>query len=140
MTPIVEFMFLKFPENPIQRMKFTDKELKEFEDYLTDLNNKLSNFTVKDASSNLAARQDYPEKGFGGPLVCSKCKSPNELKNDGSKRYCCPMKFPFKYYALCDEDDNIIRTSFEPINANETKGQYCVPRRFGGCPAFNKKP
>lgn len=139
LAPVVEFLFLKFPEDPVQRLRFSVAELDAFEVYLSECSAKLNNFGYKDAVKNFAAKQQYPKEGFGGPLMCGKCKQPNMLKTDGSPQWYCQYKFAFDYYVLCGENDEVVKTSFTPLEENPAKNQYVVKKSYKGCPAFAKK-
>jgi hypothetical protein len=138
LQPVVEFLFLKFPDAPIQRLRFSEAELEEFEEYLKQTSDKIGRFSPRDATTNLAAKKPMPSEGFSGPLLCGRCKKPNETKADGSPKWGCSFKFPFEYYSLCNDKDETVSTSLEKMTADESKGQYVVKRRYAGCPHFNK--
>jgi hypothetical protein len=140
---ISEFLFLKFPledckDSGIIKMKPIDEDdLDGFETQLTQIQNYIDNFSVKDAVSNLAARQPYPsDNSFSGPLQCGRAKYPNELKKDGSIMWHCPMKFGFEYYVTLNED-NVAIKSYLNIHEIPSKAKY-EKRKYEGCPAIKK--
>ena len=63
LKPVVQFLFLKFPEDPIQELRYQDEQLDGFELYLNELSKLINNFTEEDAKSNFAADQKFPAKG-----------------------------------------------------------------------------
>ena len=75
---VSEFLFLKFDldENSnnsgVVRMKPLDSgELQGFELQLSEIQQYLDNFTIKEAKSNFAARQNFPKVGsFSGRILC----------------------------------------------------------------------
>ncbi len=146
LIPIVDFIFLQFPKEPIQRLKFSDDQLKGFEIFLAQVYAQMEKFTNEDATKNFAARQKAPKEGFKGPLLCGWnfkqgfVKKEGELKKDGvTPKFVCSYRFPFDYWALCDEDGKVIKTSKKNnLLAQESKGQFVVKKRYGGCPAFIK--
>ncbi len=147
LTPIVDFIFLQFPDNPIQRLRFKDVELAGFEYFLADIAKQMENFTEKDALKHLAAHEPFPDKtaGFRGPLLCGwagkgPVNSPDQLKKSGDPMFYCSYKFPFSYWALCNEDGDTLKTSRENnLKADKSKGQFVIKRSYLGCPAWNKK-
>ena len=140
LLPIVEFIFLQFPENPVQRLKFSKSSLDDFELYLAEMSRLVNSFTIDDAKKNYAGDKPMPKKGFSGPLMCGRAKKKGELKKDGTPMWACQYKFPFEYYALCNEDDNVIKTSFEDDLVPKTsKGEYIIKKKYAGCPRWNKK-
>ncbi len=142
LTPIVDFIFLQFPKDPIQRLRFSDQQLRGFELFLSDIQEKLDSFTREDAVSDLAAKQPYTKDGgFKGPLVCGRAKKKGELKKDGTPMYYCPMKFPFSYFALCNEAGETLRTSFvkAELKPKKDKDEFVIKKKYFGCPHFNKK-
>jgi len=141
--PVVDFIFLKFPEDPVKRSKFTDKELDEFEQYLGEVYEKIDNFTEKDASSNFAAAK-FPEgKGFNGKLQCGWnwkqgfVQSPDEKKKDGSPKYYCPYRFPFEYWALVNnETGEVSKTCFLDEVLAPKEGHSIIKKKYRGCKFF----
>ena len=148
MVPIVDFIFLQFPDEPIQRLKFKPAELQGFEYLLEGITKKMENFTLKDAKDNLAAKQPIPGNGggFKGPLVCGwagrgPVTSPDQKKKNGDPMYFCSYKFPFDYWKLIDEDGAIITTSRnkKELKPDNSKGESIIPAQYAGCPAFFKR-
>lgn len=140
LLPIVEFIFLQFPEKPVQRLKFSTEAIQEFEDYLGEMSRLVNNFTIADAKKDYAANRPMPKGGFSGPLLCGRAKQKGQLKKDGTPMWHCQYKFPFDYYALCNDDDEVIKTSFEDNLVPKTdKGEYVILKKYKGCPRWNKK-
>lgn len=101
----------------------------------------VDNFTEKDAISNMAANQPYPEKGGGfcGPMMCG-AKNKGELKLDGSPKYVCPYRHPFDYFVLLDKETREIKDSAFTLEELEVSDSVVVEKRtFLGCPAFSNK-
>jgi hypothetical protein len=121
----------------------SDQELQGFENYLTEVQKYLDNFTEKTAMSNMAAKADYPkDNSFGGPIMCGKAKK-GELKKDGTPAWCCSAKFDLKYYHIKDENGKLIDSCFLS-DLGEYKEKYKDKKvtfkifEYIGCPAFNK--
>ena len=135
----VEFQFLRFPEQPIIEIKASEELLKGFEHYLEYIYKIISNYSEKDAHSNFAINQPMPKKheGFKGPLNCGFAKYKGHLKKDGNLMWHCEHKFAYDYYALLDENNQIIKTAMTP---EELKGSgEIVKRHYEGCPAHAQK-
>jgi hypothetical protein len=143
LIPIVEFLLLQFPENPLRRVKFSNADLDKFEEYLGEVYGKIDNFTEKDASSNFAAAK-FPEgKGFNGKLQCGWnwkqgfVQSPDEKKKDGSPKYYCPYRFPFDYWALVNnETGEVSKTCFLDEKLEEKAGHSVIKKKYRGCKFF----
>ena len=149
-----EFLFLKFevardllghPSKGIVEMEeLTEDELEGFEYQLTEIQKYLESFGKEEASSNFAATQGYPSDGtFGGPLVCGKdgfkiSRGEPLLDKNGDpiKAYICPFRKSFEYYALLDEDGDVVKTSFidEKDKLKKKKGYSIEKRTYDGCP------
>ena len=140
LQPIVEFIFLQFPASPVQRLKFSEATLTGFEHYLADVSKKLSKFGLKEAMSDYAADKDMPDEGFSGPLMCGRAKEKGEMKKDGTPKYACQYKFPFRYFSLCREDGTAISSAFseDDLKPDEAKGEFVVALNYLGCPRWNK--
>jgi len=139
--PIVDFLMLQFGgEGFTQRARFSDEELNEFEEFLAKEYEEMSNFTEEDSVSDLAANQGFPkpQEGFSGRLVCGRSNYPGEMKKDGSKPlWACSLKFKFDYFALCDDDGEVIKTSKkDDLVPKLEKGEFVIKKKYGGCPAF----
>ena len=133
LEPEVRFSFLRFPEDPMVKVKFNDNTLKGFEYYLEYIQNKINNFTEEDSRKNLAFNQKNV-KGFKGKLMCGFAKCKGQLKKDGTPMFHCPYKFQFKYFVLKDKDGKTIKSSFE--NGLIPKdGEKVSELHYTGCPA-----
>ena len=150
----VEFLFLKFNldkdllgnkgDGVITMEKICDSELEGFEYQLTSIQEYLDNFSKEDACSNFAANQNYPsDKTFGGPLMCGKegfKKSRGELVLDksGNKipNFICEHRLPFEYFAIVNEDGEVIKTSKKESDLNPEKNQFIEKKQYSGCPHF----
>jgi hypothetical protein len=143
LKPVVDFVFLQFPADPVKRVKFTDEQLNEFEEYLGEVYEKIDKFTEKDASSNFAAEK-YPQgKGFNGKLQCGwnykqgHIQSPDETKKDGSPKFRCPYRFPMEYLALVnDETGEIAHTCFLDEILKPREGHSIIQKKYRGCKFF----
>jgi hypothetical protein len=141
----MEFLFLKqdLDDGGVMPMQPKTKyELVGFEHELTAYQKYADTFTEKTATSNLAALQGMPKDGsFSGKLLCGFASKPNELKKDGTPKWCCTYKFPFEYFAVIDKDKKIKKTAFtkkELSNYPLQKDDKIEKRKYAGCPAFNK--
>jgi hypothetical protein len=133
LDPEVQFCFLRFPEDPIVKVKFNENTLKGLEHYLAHVQDKIDNFTEEDAHKNFALNQKDVE-GFRGKLMCGFANKPGELKKDGTPKYVCPYKFPFKYFVLKDKDGKTLKSS----KTNDFKlkeGEKVIELEYNGCPA-----
>ncbi len=139
LKPVVDFCFLQFSDDPLSRPDITEDGLEGFKEFLGDVYRKMSKFTKEDAESNLAAKQSYPKEGFKGPLVCGYSKYPNHIKpSTGEPYFACAFKWPRNYYALCNSDDEVIRTSTkkEDLIPKNEEGEYVITKKYLGCPHF----
>jgi len=134
-TPIVRFIFLQFPENPVQEVKFSDDTLKGFEHYLAATQETVDNFTEKDAYSNFAADKGMPKEGFSGKLMCGFSNKHGELKKDGTLKWKCPFKLAFFYHVLI-KDNKIIKSAFKSEELHPADGETIEKRTYSGCPKF----
>ena len=137
---IVEFLFLRFPKSPSQQIRFTKEQLSGFEYYLEHVYTIINNFTESDAKSNLASTKPMPKRdeGFCGPLNSGFAKYKGQLKKDGTLMWHCPFKFDFEYYSLIDADGNLLKTSFNKEDLDESKGEI-KHQSYGGCPAHTRQ-
>jgi ATP-dependent helicase/DNAse subunit B len=136
LKPVVEFLFLRFPKKPIQRLEFSDDALEGFEYYLEEVYKSIRNFDEKDAESNFAADKPIPKEGFSGKLMCGFAKEKGQLKKDGSLMWHCPYKFDFSYHALKDKNGNVLKTDFENTFSPK-KGETVEKMNYDGCPRHN---
>lgn len=139
---ITEFLFLKFPKQPVQEIEISKDQMSGFEYYLADLFKMINNFTKEDAKSNYASRQPYPsDKTFGGPLNCGFAKRPGQLKKDGSLMWHCSFKFPFDYFVVIDKDGKQLRSARHEEELTDLgEGEKIEMKHYEGCPAHCGSP
>jgi len=121
-NPEVEFVFLRFPKEPIQPVKFTDDELAGFEVYLKHVYEKVSNFSENDACQNFAA-DDVKSKWL--------CQA--------GVTWVCPFKNPMWYYSIYDKDGNFVKSFFtaeEAKAAKKDETQVIKKFKYEGCPRW----
>jgi hypothetical protein len=117
LKPIVKFLFLRFPKQPIQELIFTDEQIKGFEHYLEHINNYINKFNEESARANFA------------------------VDNQKNKWMCqvggwkCPYKDPYKYYVKVNDKGEVVETSLEN-NFKDIKGFKVETRDYEGCPKF----
>lgn len=120
LKPIVRFLFLRFPKQPIQELEFTEDQIKGFEHYLEHINDYINNFDENAARANFA------------------------IDNDKSKWMCgvgnwrCPYRDPYEYYVKLNEKDEVIETNLDGKFKNIT-GFKIEKRKYNGCPKFNSQ-
>tara|TARA_R100000808_G_scaffold24828_1_gene58620 strand:- start:2862 stop:3836 length:975 start_codon:yes stop_codon:yes gene_type:complete len=116
----VEFVFLKFPNQPLQQITIPEEQLKGFEHYLAFIYKQLNSFTKDQAKTNYA-KDKMATKFF--------CKAGSHWK--------CPYLEPYDYYSLEDEEGNILKGAFtkEELEPAATNGNRVVKKRYEGCPA-----
>lgn len=132
LSALVKFIFLRFPNQPIQEVQFDEETLEGFEMYLEHINKIVDNYDESDADSDFAADKDMPKKGFSGPLLCGFAKQPGQLKKDGTPMWHCPYKFAFEYYEKVDDEGNVIFSSKQ-----KPKGKY-NKKFYSGCPKYKQ--
>lgn len=137
----VDFIFLRFPDDPVQTLEYTPEDLEGFEDYLEHVQEKMNNFSLRDARLNLAANKGYPDKeeGFCKRAMCGRGNVEGQLKNDGTPYWSCPFKYPFEYYQLVNRQGQLIESSKDrrELEGKVKKGWLIRDAAFPGCPAFN---
>jgi len=117
LKPIVKFLFLRFPKQPIQELIFTDEQIKGFEHYLEHINDYINKFNEESARANFA------------------------IDNQKNKWMCqvggwkCPYKDPYKYYVKVNDKGEVVETSLEN-NFKDIKGFKVETRDYEGCPKF----
>jgi hypothetical protein len=117
LKPIVKFLFLRFPKQPIQELIFTDEQIKGFEHYLEHINDYINKFNEESARANFA------------------------VDNQKNKWMCqvggwkCPYKDPYKYYVKVNDEGQVVETSLEN-NFKDIKGFKVETRDYEGCPKF----
>ena len=145
---VVDFVFLRFPKEPVQEIEFDETVLEGFEIYLKSVHNKINDFKYKDAIENFAAYVK-PKGGFNGKLLCGFAKEPGQLKKDGTPMWHCPYKFAFDYYRVTEietgvvkmyqEDDDFINNMTASDFVGDKNSKYKFQKlEYGGCPAHRK--
>jgi hypothetical protein len=120
LKPIVKFLFLRFPKQPIQELSFDDNEIKGFEHYLEHINQYVDNFDENSAQANFA------------------------IDNVKNKWMCqvggwkCPYKDPYEYYVKLNDKNEIVESSLDGKFKN-IEGFKIEKRTYEGCPKFNNK-
>ena len=117
LKPIVKFLFLRFPKQPIQELIFTDEQIKGFEHYLEHINDYINKFDEESARANFAVDSQ---------------KNKWMCQVGGWK---CPYKDPYKYYVKVNEKGEVVETSLEN-NFKDIKGFKVETRDYEGCPKF----
>lgn len=115
---IFNFLFIKFPRQPLQELEFSDEQLNGFEHYLSHLYKLINNFTLKEAKANYAA--DEPKNSW----LCS-----------AGKTWVCPLKNSFDYYVLLDKDSRVLQSSYDN-DLKPEEGQAVEKRHYEGCPRW----
>lgn len=137
--PKMRFIFLQFPDDPIQTAEFSDDVLRGFEYYLANTQEKFEKFTERDAYLNFAADQGMPSDGsFGGTLSCGFAKKPGQLKKDGTLMWHCPFKFAYDYF-IVKKDGKTIRSYLKQEDVTLKEGEVMETARYDGCPRFRDR-
>jgi hypothetical protein len=118
LKPIVRFLFLRFPKQPIQELEFDDNQIKGFEHYLEYVNAHINNFDINSAESNFAS--DNPKNKW----MC------------GVGNWKCPYKDSFEYYVKLNDKNEIIESNFDG-KFKVIEGFKIEKRKYAGCPRFN---
>jgi len=118
LKPIIKFLFLRFPKQPIQELQFDEDEIKGFEHYLEYVNEHVNNFDKDSAQSNFAV--DHPKNKW----MCSV----------GNWR--CPYKDPFSYHVKLNDAGEIVESNFTG-EFKDVKGFTVEQRQYTGCPRHN---
>lgn len=138
--PIVRFIFLQFPDDPILEVQFNDDTLMGFEYYLESIGMEMDKFSESDAVARLAAYQDIPRDGsFAGKLVCGFAKTPTQMKKDGTKMFACSSKFPFNFFKVTGPKGQFITSVFRTEDYQLKEGETFEKVTYQGCPFYNKK-
>jgi hypothetical protein len=117
LKPIVKFLFLRFPKQPIQELVFDDNQINGFEHYLEHINDYVNKFDEESARSNFAI---------------DSVKNKWMCQIGGWK---CPYKDPYKYYVKVNNKGEVIETSLED-DFKDIKGFKVETRTYEGCPKF----
>jgi hypothetical protein len=137
--PIIRFVFLQYPEDPIIELSYDLATLKGFEYYLAQQQEKIEKFTLKDAESNFAADKEIPKTGeFKGRLSCGFSKYKGQLKKDGNLMWACPFKWDFNYYKIKENNKLLYCVLEEDLSKTQLKdGQIVEKMTYKGCPRYN---
>jgi hypothetical protein len=128
--PKIKFLFLRFPRQPLQEPHIcSQSELRGFERYLETISRSLAQFDEKKALKDMAVHDESRR------WLCGK----EGFKKDGSKAFICQYRNPFDYYAILDQEGNVVSTSFEKSNLKPGDGQSIKKLYYSGCPAFRKE-
>jgi len=120
----VEFLFLKFPKQPSQRVTIPKERLDGFEHYLAHMYKIINSFTEAQAKTNYA-KDKWETKFF--------CRS----DKSGWK---CPYLEAYDYYSLEDEEGNILKGAFTEEELKPARsGQKIVKKKYEGCPAHSQE-
>ena len=117
LKPIVKFLFLRFPKQPIQELTFTDEQITGFEHYLEHINDYVDKFDENSAKANFAIDSE---------------KNKWMCKIGGWK---CPYKDPYEYYVKLNDKGEVAETSLEN-NFKDIKGFKVETRKYEGCPKW----
>ena len=119
--PKVEFIFLRFPKEPVQPVEFNEDQLKGFEYALKYVYEKVVNFSEKDAKENYAAD----------------CQKSKWLCQAG--KWVCPFKNPLFFYGVYDTEGNLVKTFLHLEDAKKSKinDSYIIKKfKYDGCPRW----
>lgn len=117
LKPIVKFLFLRFPKQPIQELTFTDEQITGFEHYLEHINDYVNKFDENSAKANFAIDNE---------------KNKWMCKVGGWK---CPYKDPYEYYVKLNDKGEVVETSLDN-NFKDIKGFKVETRKYEGCPKW----
>jgi PD-(D/E)XK nuclease superfamily len=117
LKPIVKFLFLRFPKQPIQELTFTDEQITGFEHYLEHINDYVDKFDENSAKANFAIDNE---------------KNKWMCKIGGWK---CPYKDPYEYYVKLNDKGEVVETSLED-DFKDVKGFKVETRKYEGCPKW----
>lgn len=132
----VKFVFLQYPDDPIQEVIGNISVLNGITSYLKYIQKYMEDFTEAHSKNNIA-KDITPKKedGFCGKLLCGFNKRLGQKKKDGNIMYGCPYKFARDYYILKNEKDEVVYSSFDkPEKIKEN--QKLIKKRHEGCPAW----
>jgi hypothetical protein len=121
LKPVVQFLFLRFPRQPVQELQFSDAQLRGFAASLEYLNKLIDNFDEKSAQNNFA----YDNKGY--KWMC------------GRGNWRCPYRDASTYYSVIDESGKHIKSAFDKSLLICGEKQKIVEKTYDGCPKFKRK-
>jgi ATP-dependent helicase/DNAse subunit B len=116
---IVDFLFLRFPKQPVQSLEFTKDQLLGFELYLEHVNKIVDEFNEEKAKSNYAADKEKSK------WLCS------------AGKWVCPVKNPFSYFGLYNDKNELVKTSLTN-NFSPKEGEKVKEIHYSGCPKFSQ--
>ena len=117
---IFNFLFLKFPNQPIQELEFSNEAIKGFEHYVAKVYRIVNDFSREHAVANFAADSDK------NSWLCA-----------AGKTWVCPQRDPYDYYVLLDKESSILDSSKEKGGLKAGKGQKIEKRKYEGCPRWH---
>jgi len=120
LKPIVKFLFLRFPKQPIQELSFDEEQIKGFEHYLEHINDYINKFDENSAKSNFAIDSE---------------KNRWMCQIGGWK---CPYKDSYEYYVKLNDKNEIVETSLDN-NFKNLEGFKIETRIYNGCPKFKNQ-
>jgi len=120
---LVEFLFLRFPRRPAQQIHVTEEQLRGFEYYMEHVFKVINSFTEQDAKTNFAE---------SNPKVRWMCKA--------GKTWRCPYLDPVDYYALLNEEGNVIKSAFKKSDLSAKPNEKIKKMKYEGCPAHPSEP
>ncbi len=116
---VTQFIFLRFPKQPLQEVRITDEQILGYEKYLEYIYKIANNFDEKTAVSNYAARNE--EKKW-------LCKA--------GKTWKCPYYDSFEYVEIYDENNKLIKTYFPDNVPSDLSDKWTAKKKmYSGCPA-----
>jgi len=119
---IAQFVFLRFPKQPLQEVEITEEQLNGYEKYLEYIYGVASNFDSKTAISNFAANSETKK------WLCK-----------AGKTWVCPYYHPFRYYEVYDEKNILEKTYYiDDLPVELPTGYSKKLKEYSGCPAHNK--
>lgn len=114
--PVIEFLFLRFPKQPVQELQFTEEQLNGFESYLEYASEIIDSFDEAAANANFAYFNSKNK------WLC------------GVGSWTCPFKKGYEYFALV-EGGKVVKSSLnDDLIASES--QKVEKRTYAGCPKF----
>ena len=117
---ILRFLFLRFPNDPIQEHEYDETQIDGFKYYVTEAGNQIADFDETQASSNLASVSS------GKRWLCR-----------AGKTWVCPYLKPFKYFALVNKKtQEIIKTSLDKKKLPKNKDHVIIEKEYEGCIHF----
>lgn len=118
LKPIIRFLFLRFPKQPIQELVFNDDQIKGFEYYLEHINDYINKFNEDSAKANFAIDSDKNK------WMC------------GIGNWRCPYRDPYEYYVKLNQKGEVVESSLTD-NFKNIEGYLIEKRKYHGCPKFN---